>query len=624
MRFDSALEKWSCAFALAFLSACGDDDSLGINIPEDHGDTPYCEVRESESGFVREAYTPDYAWEEYSVTSKGDEVTIKLEAVFYGNYSRGTREMCERLASTYAEAAGSTFKCGSSGAKFVVTTIPLTDDFMETELSYRKKECENLLDDWGLLSSSSREGNSSAKSSSSSSSSSNKSSSSSSSSNKMSSSSDPLVPATKILGGDKYNAFTDKRDGKAYRVIQVRDFVWMLDNLQYAGSTGDNTLGGNVYCKDCGVPGYLYDYAAAMDNPTCKNKKCNTADSLVQGACPDGWALPTAHAWWLLAGYIEDADSFFANPLGEWGGSWKNDGIARFWTSTEDTDSGAMEYYYSHNEVHSQAYSKSMGYAIRCIAVKDVVLDTLVVAPSSSATSSSSSAPIDVPVSSSSVLSSSSSAPIDVPVSSSSVLSSSSKDESYYVRSDEWAALDTFVDARDGQSYRMVEIEGLVWMAENLRYRDSSETPLLKGKTWCIGSYEEYCEYGVLYTFDAAMNDAECASGKTCGNKGDEYRGICPEGWHLPVDAEWNASFMISPATNPMSLFAPVRTGEHGRYGNAFDSYARFWTAVESTSTSASEWYIDEGAALFAHQEYNKTYGYAVRCVKNTKIPENN
>ena len=161
-------------------------------------------------------------------------------------------------------------------------------------------------------------------------------------------------------------------------------------------------------------------------------------------------------------------------------------------------------------------------------------------------------------------------------------------------------------------------------MAENLRYRDSTATPVLQGKTWCIGVNEEYCEYGVLYTFDAAMADAECASGKTCGDKGDEYRGICPEGWHMPVGGEWTtlSQWLLS---GSQKLFGSVATGEHGNGSNALDHFARFWSASEGRNNkSAVEWYVSPDGTVLTSQEYDKNFGYAVRCVKNVEKPVNN
>ena len=81
--------------------------------------------------------------------------------------------------------------------------------------------------------------------------------------------------------------------------------------------------------------------------------------------------------------------------------------------------------------------------------------------------------------------------------------------------------------------------EFIIWMAENLRYADSTATPALVGNTACIGERGERCEEGNLYTYAAAVNDLECAT-KVCFESEKQVRGICPEGWRLPKKADWN------------------------------------------------------------------------------------
>ncbi len=85
----------------------------------------------------------------------------------------------------------------------------------------------------------------------------------------------------------------------------------------------------------------------------------------------------------------------------------------------------------------------------------------------------------------------------------------------------------------DGNSYRTATIGGQVWMAENLR---STRT--------CAGAPIEHdvhprsrdavTTYGRLYTEAAARNGDAASTADPSG-----VRGICPCGWHLPSDAEW-------------------------------------------------------------------------------------
>lgn len=99
------------------------------------------------------------------------------------------------------------------------------------------------------------------------------------------------------------------------------------------------------------------------------------------------------------------------------------------------------------------------------------------------------------------------------------------------------------LDKRDGKVYRTIEMGSQTWMAQNLDFYDSSDATL-RGQTHCYYDSLAFCEtYGRLYTWSAAMGFDSAYNSRLTeeGMIGTPHRGVCPEGFHLPSDAEWDA-----------------------------------------------------------------------------------
>ncbi|MCQ2061470.1 MAG: fibrobacter succinogenes major paralogous domain-containing protein, partial [Fibrobacter sp.] len=206
---------------------------------------------------------------------------------------------------------------------------------------------------------------------------------------------------------------------------------------------------------------------------------------------------------------------------------------------------------------------------------------------------------------------------------------------------------DTIIDARDGKSYKTVKIGDQVWMAENLNYADSNQTPSLKGKSWCYDNNEKYCDVtGRLYTWAAAIdsvalandsnNPQKCGNGKTC-TLSTVVQGVCPSGWHLPSEEEWNLLFTNVGDKHVGKMLKSMNGWENGgnddnaygfsalpagiRYNDGYfrdagdDAY--FWSASEYNSFGACRMllYYD---SEYAYMYYlNKNDGFSVRCLQD-------
>jgi uncharacterized protein (TIGR02145 family) len=210
------------------------------------------------------------------------------------------------------------------------------------------------------------------------------------------------------------------------------------------------------------------------------------------------------------------------------------------------------------------------------------------------------------------------------------------------------AVKNTLTDLRDGQTYRTTTIKifdaerGIdyseVWMAENLNYETDN--------SFCYNDSAEYCEkYGRLYTWAAAMDSAGTWStnGKGCGydktcSPAYPVRGVCPEGWHLPTQLEWDTLFTAAGGSSVAGTKLKSTSGWYGGNGTdafsfsalpagnrSYDEYykyegdnAFFWSSTELNSDDAYGMYLyyfsRDGAYLY---DYDKNYGFSVRCVKD-------
>jgi uncharacterized protein (TIGR02145 family) len=217
----------------------------------------------------------------------------------------------------------------------------------------------------------------------------------------------------------------------------------------------------------------------------------------------------------------------------------------------------------------------------------------------------------------------------------------------------------SFIDGRDSTEYKSIIIGNQKWMAENLRYAGNiplETSEILMGSEtepyrYYPNSDEDNVEaYGYLYNWPAAMNTATDSS-SVLNPSG--VQGICPNGWHLPSEAEWQElhnELGTGPfdeagaqmAGNEMFLESSWNRGDliysfnfstsgfralpaGGYYGEMrdFGKEASFWSTTET---------IWEGQNFISNYDINYYYtslnpywslkasGLSVRCIKGTTI----
>ena len=193
----------------------------------------------------------------------------------------------------------------------------------------------------------------------------------------------------------------------------------------------------------------------------------------------------------------------------------------------------------------------------------------------------------------------------------------------------------------DGNSYNAVQIGEQVWMAENMRAvhdRNGNEIAIHESgyRTPCrdypYNNPKNVEKYGYLYSWEAAMR-------------------VCPEGWHLPTDAEWMqlevaagmsqaddmgwrgdiaAKLCSDEGWEPSSVTnAAGNKSASGRNATGFGAlpaddnehmFARrayFWSATQVGSDGVLVRVLAYDKAEVCRDNYGKCAGLSVRCVRD-------
>jgi uncharacterized protein (TIGR02145 family) len=185
-------------------------------------------------------------------------------------------------------------------------------------------------------------------------------------------------------------------------------------------------------------------------------------------------------------------------------------------------------------------------------------------------------------------------------------------DESLY---DE--AKNMLTDKRDGRQYKTIMIGKQVWMAENLNHKTE--------KSWCYKNDSLYCKkYGRLYNYHEALK-------------------VCPIGWHLPSAKDWREleNHLGGKETAATKLKSKTGwntykgndgngTNESGfnakpagmRGDNEFAYHyagkkAYFWSSAPMDYGRAWNRILTNENEEVGSENFSKSYGHSVRCVKD-------
>jgi len=387
----------------------------------------------------------------------------------------------------------------------------------------------------------------------------------------------------------KAQTMKDSRDGRTYKTVKIGKQTWMAENLNY--KTQSSFCYGDS--SSCEKYGQLYDWRSLVN------------------ICPAGWRLPRKADWETLINAVggEAVAGKMLKASSDWHYCERQKGRFENGFGRDDFGFSALPAGYRMNYLD---YDEKIGFTTCFHSIEmDGSSDTAVCVPSCN---------------------------------DSIILQNNFSFNAYSVRciKDDFEQKNikssfvppsnvvkgTFKDPRDKKTYKTVKIGSQTWMAENIMYK--TKNSICKDES---ADSQVCAESERLYTWSAAMK-------------------VCPRGWHLPTDADWNT--LVSAVGGRLIASKVLKTayitGEtHGEtigwcdfcndvVGDGTDDYgfaaipigswdvdegfymdgfcAEFWSSTNVKADSASVMSIccSEHTNIV---DVNKRNMYTVRCVKD-------
>jgi uncharacterized protein (TIGR02145 family) len=412
-------------------------------------------------------------------------------------------------------------------------------------------------------------------------------------------------PKTQYCSNGTIKAYsgTISHGGQTYKTQVIGTQTWFAENLNY-------DVSGSKCNKDepdnCIKYGRLYDWSTAMAFPSsCNSSDCSSQKQLLhRGICPVGWHIPSDYDWNVLMDYAEGdstgtklniwnnsngkvngTDEFGFSALDGVKDPWALDDAKNWWSASEYYSTYAYNPYIRESNAYGFNSGKSGLRSVRCL------------------------------------------------------------------RDDEKSSSNSFVSCTNpvtsngsvtcgGRTYKTVVIGTQTWMAENLNHNVS-------GSRCNEGNPANCHKYGRLYNWSTAMMLPSSCNSSDCSSQIQEpHRGICPNGWHIPSDYEWdllinyaggssvagiklkaasgwrdNTNGSSGNGTNDYGFAAlPGGLGDSNGYSGRYvdgSEYNGFWWSANAARYSTH--YDDDYTSQDCIWNSCKPYLYSVRCLRDVE-----
>ncbi|MDR2555544.1 MAG: hypothetical protein LBC64_08975 [Fibromonadaceae bacterium] len=165
-----------------------------------------------------------------------------------------------------------------------------------------------------------------------------------------------------------------------------------------------------------------------------------------------------------------------------------------------------------------------------------------------------------------------------------------------------------------GETYKTVVIGSQTWMARNLNYDVPDNNTDV-----CYNNNPANCNtYGRLYDWTTAMKLPPSCNTSSCATSiSSKHQGICPNGWHIPTDADWE---VLMNAVGGETAAIKLKATSGWNIGNGYipgtDIYG--FSALPGGYGTLTTGFNNAGFSLllWSSSEYNSSSAYR-RCWDN-------
>ena len=194
----------------------------------------------------------------------------------------------------------------------------------------------------------------------------------------------------------------------------------------------------------------------------------------------------------------------------------------------------------------------------------------------------------------------------------------------------------TITDPRDSKTYTTALLAGHCWMTQNLNYSNSPfvsvntpQTDNCKVEKYCPATDANCSTFGAYYQWDELVQYRNTAI---------PYQGVCPPGWHVPTETEWQTlidninPIFPSPSANatvgeelkdPASSFKALLEGIHYLNNNLWSFTAgttatMFWTStMDGNGRAIARGLNNPDNPSISKYASSPANAFPVRCVKD-------